>query len=263
MQVCFVRGLGSPCSQAGCLAHKVPVSSRMPRDSRESAWTHMEANGSELESRKPWSCQAHRQGLRHGPKLPGGKQGGLGIASQPATGRDMELRDSNSVRGESRTKFRREFCWLQPAFVVPSGPQPLGSEAQSGAGSVRPAALQAMVAPPVGRFQVGHLFSCSRPARRVTPALCPRASTSKARCCGNSLPTGLWCASLHAWAPCHCGIICTHVRAPCETHCSACWRIFCSLAPCQCAQVGKIQHKHSSHFCQAWVSVLPTLRWSF
>jgi hypothetical protein len=69
-----------------------------------------ESSGSELESRKSWPCQARRQGLCHGPKLPGDKQGGLGIASQPATGRDMELRDSNSVRDESHTKLRRELC---------------------------------------------------------------------------------------------------------------------------------------------------------
>jgi hypothetical protein len=70
----------------------------------------MKANGSELESRKSWSCQARRQGPHHGPKLPDNKQGGLGIASQLATGRDMELRDSNSVRDESHTKFPHEFC---------------------------------------------------------------------------------------------------------------------------------------------------------
>jgi hypothetical protein len=72
--------------------------------------THMKANGSELGSCKSWSCQARRQGLCHGPKLPDNKQGSLGIASQPATGRDVELRDSNSARDEPHAKFRREFC---------------------------------------------------------------------------------------------------------------------------------------------------------
>jgi hypothetical protein len=70
----------------------------------------MKANGSELELRKSWSCQASRQGLRHGLKLLSDKQGRLGTVRQPASGRDMELHDSSSVRDESHTKFRREFC---------------------------------------------------------------------------------------------------------------------------------------------------------
>jgi hypothetical protein len=107
-----LRGVGSPCSHARHLAHKAPVSSRTLRDSREPAGTQTKANGSELESRKSWSCQASQQGLRHGPKPLSNKQGRLGIARQPATGRDMELWDSNSVRDESHTKFRREFCCL-------------------------------------------------------------------------------------------------------------------------------------------------------
>jgi hypothetical protein len=65
----------------------------------------MKANGSELESRKSWSCQARRQGPCHGHKLLSNKQGRLGIARQPASGRDMELHDSNSVRDESHAKI--------------------------------------------------------------------------------------------------------------------------------------------------------------
>jgi hypothetical protein len=110
MQVCFVRGLSSPCSQAGHLAHKAPVSPMTLRNSREQARTHMKANGLELGSRKPWSCQACRRGLCHGPKLPDNKQDCLGIARQPATGQDMELHNSNSVMDESHAKFRRELC---------------------------------------------------------------------------------------------------------------------------------------------------------
>jgi hypothetical protein len=119
MQVCFVRGVGLPCSHARHLAHKAPVSSRTLRDSREPAGTHMKANGSELESRKSWSCQASQQGLCHGPKPLSDKQGRLGIARQPATGRDMELRDSNSIRDESHAKFRHEFCWRMPSGGPP------------------------------------------------------------------------------------------------------------------------------------------------
>jgi hypothetical protein len=115
MQVCFVRGLGLPCSHAGCLAHNAPVCPRALRASREQASreqarSHRKASGSELGSRKSWSCQACRQGLRHGPELPGNKQGRLGTMRQPASGRDMELHNSNSVRDESHTKFQREFC---------------------------------------------------------------------------------------------------------------------------------------------------------
>jgi hypothetical protein len=95
------------------LACKAPVSSRMLRNSREPARSHMRANGSELGSCKSWSCQARQQGLCRGPKLPDDKQGSLGIASQPATGQDAELRDSNSARGESHAKLRREFCWVR------------------------------------------------------------------------------------------------------------------------------------------------------
>jgi hypothetical protein len=80
----------------------------VPKDAqglREQVWTHMKANGSELESRKSWSCQASRQGLCHGPKLPNDKQGGLGIARRPASGRDVELRDSNSISDESHARI--------------------------------------------------------------------------------------------------------------------------------------------------------------
>jgi hypothetical protein len=81
------------------------------RAHREQARTHMKANGLELELHKSWSCQASRQGLHHGPKLPNNKQGGLGIACRPATGQDVELLNSNSASDESHTKFRRELRW--------------------------------------------------------------------------------------------------------------------------------------------------------
>jgi hypothetical protein len=52
MQVCFVGGLGSPCSQAGHLACKAPVSKRMLGTSGEQVRSHVKASGSELESCK-------------------------------------------------------------------------------------------------------------------------------------------------------------------------------------------------------------------
>jgi hypothetical protein len=54
-------------------------------------------NGSELESRKSRSCQASRQGLHHGPKLPDDMQRSLGAARPPASGRDTELFNSNLI----------------------------------------------------------------------------------------------------------------------------------------------------------------------
>jgi hypothetical protein len=81
-----------------------PSLQRTLRASRERARSHEGANGSELESRKSWSCQARRQGLCHGLKLPDNMQCRLGIARQPASGRDMELRDSNSCQGRVTCK---------------------------------------------------------------------------------------------------------------------------------------------------------------
>jgi hypothetical protein len=92
-----------------------PSLQRMLGASREQVQSHLKANGSELESRKSWSCQASRQGLRHGLKLLSNKQGRLGTARQPASGRDTELHNSSSVRDESHTKLGRELCcspWL-------------------------------------------------------------------------------------------------------------------------------------------------------
>jgi hypothetical protein len=110
MQVCFVRGLGSPCSQARCSAHKAPISKRTLGTSGEQARSHVKANGSELGSCKSWSCQASQQGPCHGLKPLSNKQGRLGAARKPASGQDVELHNSNSVRDESHAKLRREFC---------------------------------------------------------------------------------------------------------------------------------------------------------
>jgi hypothetical protein len=62
------------------------------------------SDGSELESRKSRSGQAHWQGLCHGPKLPDNKQGSLGVASRPASGREMELSGSNLAQRRATHK---------------------------------------------------------------------------------------------------------------------------------------------------------------
>jgi hypothetical protein len=90
---------------------------RMLRASREQARFHMKANGSELESRKPWSCQASQQGLRHGPKALSDKQGRLGIARQPATGQ-RRARDEPRARTPVRTLLAVEECFLRFLMVA-------------------------------------------------------------------------------------------------------------------------------------------------
>jgi hypothetical protein len=72
-----------------------PSASKDTQGFREQARIHMKANG--LEWAIAQILASSQQGPCHGPKLPDDKQGSLGIASQPASGRGEELFNLNPV----------------------------------------------------------------------------------------------------------------------------------------------------------------------
>jgi hypothetical protein len=115
MQVCFVRGLGSPCSQASYLAHIAPVSKGHlgPQESRRGP---MKASTDRNWNRaSPGHAKHAGRAYAMGPNCLTTCSAALALHASRPLAETWSCGTPTPVRDESHAKLRREFCcrpWL-------------------------------------------------------------------------------------------------------------------------------------------------------